>query len=65
MNKVTEIDNKRIEAIRSEIRRMLDDKDKEDRFYRLKSYIADTYRYRHYVILLLPWIVSYIIFHLM
>lgn len=37
MNKVTEIANKRIEAIRSEIRRMLDDKGKEDRFYRLEE----------------------------
>lgn len=33
MNKVTEIANKRIEAIRPEIRRMLDDKGREDRFY--------------------------------
>lgn len=30
MNKVTEIANKRIEAIRSEIRYMLDDKGKEE-----------------------------------
>lgn len=37
MNKITEIANKRIEAIRSEIRRMLDDKGKEDRFYRLEE----------------------------
>lgn len=37
MNKVTEIANKRIEAIRFEIRRMLDDKGKEDRFYKLEE----------------------------
>lgn len=37
MNKVTEIANKRIEAIRSEIRRMLDNKGKEDRFYKLEE----------------------------